>query len=81
MREADWNWKARINIDAAIAAGQPVIRGTRVPVRVILGALGGGDSVHDVCAAYNVTEEDVRAALVYAAEAVARKPSRALPRG
>ena len=63
-------WEERIVTDPSIAAGKPVIKGTRVPVRVLLGALSGGDSVEDVCKGYNVTPEDVQAALAYAAEAV-----------
>jgi len=63
-------WEERIVTDSNIVAGKPVIKGTRVPVRVILGALSGGDSVEDVCKGYNVTREDVQAALAYAAEAV-----------
>ena len=42
------------------------MKGTRVPVQVIVGALAGGDTVDDVCAGNKVTEEDVRAALIYA---------------
>ena len=76
----EFDWKARINIDPGIAAGHPVIKGTRVPVQVIVGALGGGATIREVCQDYRVTEEDVRAALVYAADVVARKRARALPR-
>jgi uncharacterized protein (DUF433 family) len=34
----------RIVIDPAICHGKPVIRGTRTPVTIILGALADGDS-------------------------------------
>jgi len=38
----------RIQIDPQIGHGKPVIRGTRVLVSTILGALAGGDSIPDV---------------------------------
>ena len=57
----------RIQIDARICHGKPVIRGTRVLVSTILGALAGGDSIEEVLEDYpNITEEDVRAALEFA---------------
>jgi uncharacterized protein (DUF433 family) len=59
-----------ITIEAAIQGGHPVIRGTRMPVQVILGALAGGMSIQEVCEEYYLTEEQVRAALAYASELV-----------
>ena len=59
----------RIQIDSRVCHGKPVIRGTRVLVSTILGALGGGDSLTDVLNDYpNITEEDIRAALAFAGE-------------
>lgn len=60
-------WEGHIAIDPEVMGGKPVIKGTRVPVQVIVGSLAGGDSIEQVCAGYNVTEDDVRAALAYAA--------------
>jgi uncharacterized protein (DUF433 family) len=52
-----------------IIHGKPVIRGTRVLVSNILGALAGGESIKDVLDDYpNIMEEDVRAALAFAGE-------------
>ncbi len=75
------SWEDRIAIDPEVMGGKPVIKGTRVPVQVILGALAGGDTVDDVCAGYKVTEEDVRAALTYAAEVLGQERLHALPGG
>ncbi len=61
-------WKERINIDPAIQGGKPVIKGTRVPLEIIVGGLAGGDSIEEVCEGYSITEPDVRVALAYAAE-------------
>jgi uncharacterized protein (DUF433 family) len=43
------------------------VRGTRVPVRALIGGLAGGMTIEEVCASYRVGEDDVRAALRYAA--------------
>lgn len=60
----------RIVIDPRIQHGKPVIRGTRVPVARIVGGLAGGMTVEEVTQEYGVTDDDVRAALAYAAELV-----------
>ena len=78
--DKDWNWKQRINIDNEVMGGKPVIKGTRVPLQVIIGALAGGDSISDVCEGWNITEEDVRAALAYAAHVLRTENVVALPR-
>lgn len=67
------DWRDRILLDPAIHHGDPCVRGTRVPVSVIVGSIADGDTLADVLAAYpSLTEEDVRAALRFAAEAVTR---------
>lgn len=59
----------RIRIDPQICHGKPVIRGTRVLVSSLLGALGAGDSIEEVLEDYpNVTKEDIRAAFAFAGE-------------
>jgi uncharacterized protein (DUF433 family) len=50
-----------------VAFGKPVIAGTRIPVAVILGQLAGGVPEAEVCAEYDLTPEQIRAALSYAA--------------
>ncbi len=67
------SWEGHIAIDPEVMGGKPVIKGTRVPVQVIVGSLAGGDSIEQVCEGYQVTEEDVRAALAYAATARAER--------
>jgi uncharacterized protein (DUF433 family) len=58
---------ARIVIDPDICHGKPVIRGTRTPVTVILNALAGGDSFETLQREYQITEEDIRACIGFAA--------------
>jgi len=65
------DWRERIAIDPAIHHGDPCIKGTRVPVSVIVGSIGDGDTFDEVFGAYpHITVEDIRAALKFAAEAV-----------
>jgi uncharacterized protein (DUF433 family) len=57
----------RIQIDPVVCHGKPVIRGTRVLISSILGALGAGDSIDIILEDYpNITREDVNAALEFA---------------
>ena len=62
-----------IQIDPAKAHGKPVIRGTRVPVSILVGSVAGGMSVADTARQYDVSEDDVRAALRYAADLLERE--------
>jgi len=73
------SWQDRIAVDPGVMGGKPVIAGTRVPMQVIVGSLAGGDTIEEVCAGYGVTEEDVRAALAYAAEVLGQERLHALP--
>lgn len=66
----------RIVVDATIRFGKPVIQGTRVPVDLLVGKVGGGMSLEEVAEEYGVTVEDVRAALLYAASVVAAEEVR-----
>lgn len=61
----------RITIDPNVMGGKPVIRGTRVPVQTVIASLAAGDDVARVCDQFRVENEDVRAALAYAAEMLA----------
>ena len=63
----------RIVIDKEIRHGKPVIRGTRVPVDIILGSLAGGMSYKEVCEDYEITEDDIKAAMEYATKLVANE--------
>jgi len=58
--------------DPQICAGQPVIRGTRIPVRVVLGHLAHGVTVEAIVKEFpTLTEEDVRAVIAFAAASAA----------
>lgn len=56
-----------ITIDLAIRGGKPVITGTRVPVDLIVGHLAGGMTVEEIMHEYDLTRDNVLAAMKYAA--------------
>jgi uncharacterized protein (DUF433 family) len=59
----------RIAVDPAIRFGKPCIRGTRMSVGDVLGYLAGGMSEAQILADFpQLTTDDVRACLAYAAE-------------
>jgi uncharacterized protein (DUF433 family) len=59
----------RISVDPAVAGGKPCVRGTRIYVAIILDGLGEGLSPEQLIEHYPQLQiEDIRAALVYAAE-------------
>jgi uncharacterized protein (DUF433 family) len=61
----------RIEVNPEICGGKPVIRGTRIMVRNILGMVAGGYTVDGILAAYpDLTRDDVAAALEYAAQVI-----------
>ena len=55
----------RIVIDPKICHGKPVVRGTRMPVAQIVGSLAGGMSFEEVEREYDLTRDDIRAALKF----------------
>ena len=57
----------RIEINAGVCHGKPVIKGTRVLVSQLLGALAGGDSIETVLSDYpSITADDIFAAFAFA---------------
>ena len=59
----------RIVVDPRVLRGKAVIKGTRIPVYLILELLAAGMSVEDVLKEYpELKEEDIRAALEHASE-------------
>jgi uncharacterized protein (DUF433 family) len=59
----------RISSDPAVMMGKPCVKGTRITVELILRRLGAGRSFADLLDAYpHLSERDLRAALVFAAD-------------
>jgi uncharacterized protein (DUF433 family) len=69
----------RIEINPAVMLGKPVIRGTRIPVELLLRKLADGATTEELLDAYpRLSAEDVRAALAYAADTIAHEAVLAL---
>ena len=61
----------RIVVDPDIRFGKPIIKGTRVPVNLVVAKVSGGMTFTDIADEYDLTREDIQAALAYAAQVVA----------
>ena len=64
----------RIEINPKVMMGKPVIRGTRIPVELILRKLSEGAKERELLQAYpRLTKEDIQAAIRYAADTLAHE--------
>lgn len=64
----------RIEVNPKVMLGKPVIRGTRVPVELILRKLAEGATEVDLVDGYpGLTAEDIKAAIAYGADSVAHE--------
>ena len=64
----------RIELNPSVMLGKPVIRGTRIPVELVLGKLSEGATEADLLDAYpRLTREDIHAALAFAADTIAHE--------
>jgi uncharacterized protein (DUF433 family) len=71
-------YQDRITQDPAVMVGKPVVRGTRIPVELVLEQLSYNLDLDELFAAYpRLTIEDVKACLAYAHAAVEAKRKRA----
>jgi uncharacterized protein (DUF433 family) len=73
------NWRDRISIDPTIHHGKPCIKGTRVPVSVIVESIADGDTTEQIIQSWpQLTPADITAALKFAAKAAGRADVAAL---
>jgi uncharacterized protein (DUF433 family) len=68
----------RITEGEKVRFGKPVIKGTRVPVELILGKLACGMTYEEVMGEYEISREDILAALDYAAKTLSKEEIRAV---
>jgi len=67
------DWRAYISIDPAVCHGQACMKGTRIPVFVVLDNLAAGLAPDEIRASYpTLSREAIRAAIAYGA-ALARE--------
>ena len=72
----------RITVDPDVMVGKPVIKGTRVPVELVLAKLAANPDLGEFFRDYpELTVEDVKASLAYASTLVAKTKRAATPRG
>ncbi|HEX4793453.1 MAG TPA: DUF433 domain-containing protein [Humisphaera sp.] len=60
----------RIEINPRIHHGQPVIKGTRVPLTRLLAEVAAGTAFDEIERQYDVTSDDIRAAVAFANDLV-----------
>ena len=59
---------ARIDVKSSVMMGKPCVKGTRIPVHLLLEKMAAGESFEQLLAAYpQLAAEDLRACLEYAA--------------
>jgi len=63
----------RIEINPKVLCGKPVIKGTRISVELILEKIASGCSFNEIMYDYDITEDDIKAAVTYAYELVANE--------
>ena len=67
----------RITVDPDVMVGKPVVKGTRIPVELVLAQLAYNPDLGELFAAYpHLSVEDVKACLAYAGALVATKRRR-----
>jgi uncharacterized protein (DUF433 family) len=70
------NYQGIITIEPGKRGGRPTIRGMRIAVADVLGWLAGGMSHEEILGDYpELTEDDIRACLAYAAARNTRQPA------
>lgn len=64
----------RITVDPEVMVGKPIIKGTRITVRLIVQLLANGETEAEILEDYpDLTREDIKAALLYASECLDRE--------
>lgn len=62
------SWRDRVPTDPKIHHGDPCIKGTRIPVAIIVGSLADGMSAEEIIREYpQLSRDDIRAAVEFAA--------------
>lgn len=79
MNHAQKTYPPRITTDPTIMVGKPVVAGTRIPVERVLRHLEENDRADLFAAFPELTEDDVRACLAYARQAIEREREEPTP--
>ena len=72
----DQELRGRIEATSGVMSGKPCIRGTRIPVRLIVNMLAHGATFEEIVEDYpRLTRDDILACLLYAARCLDQSPS------
>ena len=63
-----------VSVDPDVRFGKPCIKGTRMDVATVVGLFAAGETVETVSSEYELSREQIRAALAYAAHVAAEEP-------
>ncbi len=78
--ESKGDFRERIVVDPRILVGKPVIKGTRIPVSLILNLVAYGQPFDEIVSDYPIlTIEDIRATILYAGASLDTEEMFALP--
>ena len=75
MAQLDWSQCPAVESIPGKVSGAWVLRGTRMPVQIIFESLEAGLSVKEITEVFDVTEEEVKAVLHYAAQSLEKAPT------
>ena len=80
MAKEQIRYQDRIIEDPNIMVGKPVVKGTRIPVELVLEHLAENPDMEDLFAAFpRLTREDVQACLAYARQLFEKRGRRNIP--
>ncbi len=75
MASLDWSQCLAVESTPGKVSGAWVLKGTRMPVSTIFQNLEAGMSVHEITEVFDVTEEEVKAVLHFAAQSLEKAPA------
>ncbi len=75
MAQLDWSQCPAVESIPGKVSGAWVLKGTRMPVSVIFENLEAGMSVKEITEVFDVTEEEVKAVLHFAAQSLEKAPA------
>jgi len=75
MPKVDWSQCSAVESIPGKVSGAWVFRGTRMPVQTVFENLEAGMSVDEITEVFDVTAEEVRSVLRFAAESLANTPA------
>ena len=75
MPSLDWSKCSAVESIPGKVSGAWVLKGTRMPVSVIFENLEAGMSIREITEVFDVTEEEVKAVVHFAAQSLEREPT------